>query len=134
MKTARDIAKNVNNGSSATLELEETLVRIKEQNDELNVFLYVDEQGARAAAQRVDEIVARGENAGPLAGVPIALKDNLCTVDVKDLGWVASALQRHSGGEDLGRRCGARWQDESGRIRDGFFNGELCIWTNEKSA
>ena len=75
MKTARDIAKNVNNGSSATLELEETLVRIKEQNDELNVFLYVDEQGARAAAQRVDEIVARGENAGPLAGVPIALKD-----------------------------------------------------------
>ena len=82
MKTARDIAKNVNNGSSATLELEETLVRIKEQNDELNVFLYVDEQGARAAAQRVDEIVARGENAGPLAGVPIALKDNLCTVDV----------------------------------------------------
>jgi len=82
VKTARDIAKNVNNGSSATLELEETLVRIKEQNDELNVFLYVDEQGARAAAQRVDEIVARGENAGPLAGVPIALKDNLCTVDV----------------------------------------------------
>lgn len=82
MKTARDIANSVNKGSSATLELEETLERIKEGNDELNVFLYVDEEGARAAAQRVDEMVARGENAGPLAGVPIALKDNLCTLGV----------------------------------------------------
>jgi len=45
------------------------------------VFLYVDEEGARAAAHRVDERIARGEKL-PLAGVPVALKDNLCTEGV----------------------------------------------------
>ncbi len=39
--------------------------------------LMIDE--AAAAAARVDELVAGGEDPGPLAGVPIALKDNLCT-------------------------------------------------------
>ena len=34
---------------------------------------------ARAAAAVVDDQVAAGEDPGPLAGVPIALKDNLCT-------------------------------------------------------
>ena len=47
-----------------------------------NVFLYVDEDGARAAARAVDERVARGENVGVLAGVPVALKDNLCQTNI----------------------------------------------------
>ena len=38
--------------------------------------------GALRAAQGVDERVARGENPGALAGVPIALKDNLCHLGV----------------------------------------------------
>jgi len=62
--------------------LEESLAEIARRNDELNVFLYVDEDGARAAARAVDERVARGENAGTLAGVPVALKDNLCQTNV----------------------------------------------------
>ncbi|MDE3065723.1 MAG: Asp-tRNA(Asn)/Glu-tRNA(Gln) amidotransferase subunit GatA, partial [Acidobacteriota bacterium] len=45
-------------------------------------FLHVDEEGAARAAARVDERVARGEDPGPLAGVPIALKDNMCTIGV----------------------------------------------------
>ena len=43
------------------------------------MFLYVDDEGARRQAEAVDAGVARGESAGPLAGVPIAIKDNLCT-------------------------------------------------------
>ncbi|MEI8148376.1 MAG: amidase family protein, partial [Actinomycetes bacterium] len=62
--------------------VEESLTAIRDRNEELNVFLYVDEDGARAAAARVDEQVRRGEDPGLLAGVPIALKDNLCTTGI----------------------------------------------------
>ena len=40
--------------------------------------MHLDEEGADAAAAAVDAAVARGEDPGPLAGVPVALKDNLC--------------------------------------------------------
>ncbi len=80
MNTAHDIARSVKDGStSASAQVEIALEAIARRNDELNVFLYVDEEGARRQAARVDERVARGEDAGSLAGVPIALKDNLCT-------------------------------------------------------
>jgi aspartyl-tRNA(Asn)/glutamyl-tRNA(Gln) amidotransferase subunit A len=76
--SAHDIAARVAAGSSATTEVETSLTAISQRNAELNVFLYVDEDGARAAAYQVDERIARGEKL-PLAGVPVALKDNLCT-------------------------------------------------------
>ena len=78
-KSAVQIAADVRSGaSSAAAELESSLVRIAELNESLNVFLHVDLEGARAAAAAVDERVARGEEVGALAGVPIAIKDNLC--------------------------------------------------------
>ena len=83
MKSATQIAADVRSGtSSATAELERTLTVIEQRNAELNVFLHVDVEGARAAAAQIDARVARGEDVGPLAGVPIALKDNLCQVGV----------------------------------------------------
>ena len=78
MTSAHEIAARVAAGSSATTEVETSLAAISQRNAELNVFLYVDEDGARAAAHQVDERIARGEKL-PLAGVPVALKDNLCT-------------------------------------------------------
>jgi aspartyl-tRNA(Asn)/glutamyl-tRNA(Gln) amidotransferase subunit A len=59
-----------------------SLAAIRARNDELNVFLYIDEEGALDAARRVDEQLAKGEKGGALAGVPIALKDNLCQTGV----------------------------------------------------
>jgi len=80
VKTAQQTVQDVTSGAStATAELETALVQIRARNDELNVFLYVDEEGARRQAEAVDAARARGDSAGPLAGVPIALKDNLCT-------------------------------------------------------
>jgi len=80
VKTAEQTVHDVRSGiTTATEELETALGAIKARNDELNVFLYVDEEGARRQAQAVDDAISRGEDAGPLAGVPIALKDNLCT-------------------------------------------------------
>jgi aspartyl-tRNA(Asn)/glutamyl-tRNA(Gln) amidotransferase subunit A len=83
VKTAQGIARDVQSGeSSATAELENSLSAIGARNEELNIFLYVDEAGARAAALSVDERVAKGENVGPLAGVPIAIKDNMCQTGI----------------------------------------------------
>ncbi len=79
MKSAAQTVADVASGaSSANEELDRSLGAIRARNDELNVFLYVDEVGARRQADAVDEKVRRGEDPGVLAGVPIAIKDNLC--------------------------------------------------------
>jgi aspartyl-tRNA(Asn)/glutamyl-tRNA(Gln) amidotransferase subunit A len=56
----------------------EALARIAAIDDKLGSVLCLDETGARAAAAAADERRARGEAMGPLDGVPIGLKDNLC--------------------------------------------------------
>ena len=59
--------------------VEEHLGRIAEREGELHAFNLVLADEARAAAERIDAAVAKGEDPGPLAGVPVALKDNLAT-------------------------------------------------------
>ncbi len=55
------------------------LERIERHNAALGAYLHVDSEGALAGATEVDAARARGEQLGPLAGVPIGVKDNLCT-------------------------------------------------------
>ena len=81
MKSALEIAADVRGGATSALaEAQRSLDAIRARNDELNVFVHVDEASTLARALEVDEQVARGEDPGPLAGVPLALKDNLCQV------------------------------------------------------
>ncbi len=81
--SAIDIANRVRQGErTAQSILDDSLRAIDERNGDLNVFLHIDERGARAAAELVDERVGRGEDPGRLAGVPVALKDNLCQFGV----------------------------------------------------
>jgi len=64
---------------SAVAILEEHLSRIEAHEPDVHAFNLVLDGPARAAAEAVDAAVARGQDPGPLAGVPVALKDNLCT-------------------------------------------------------
>ena len=59
--------------------VEAVLTRAAHTEAELHCYLTIDHDGARAAAAAVDRARASGESLGPLAGIPIALKDNLCT-------------------------------------------------------
>lgn len=59
--------------------VEETLARIEGLNPTLRAFLSVFPDEARARAREIDEALDRGEDPGPLAGLPVALKDNICT-------------------------------------------------------
>lgn len=78
--TAIDIASAVRRGErSARSVVEEHLAAIDAREGDIHAFNLVLRDEALAAADAVDAAVARGEDPGLLAGVPIALKDNLCT-------------------------------------------------------
>ncbi len=78
--SARALAASVASGAVSAAEVvEEYLGRIDEREHEVHAFNLVTADAARAAAEQIDRRVAAGETIGPLAGVPIALKDNLCT-------------------------------------------------------
>lgn len=72
------LAEWVRSGKVGARELAQAaLDRIEELNPALNAFVAVDPEAALDAAAAVDEAVAAGEDPGPLAGVPIAVKDNM---------------------------------------------------------
>jgi len=78
------IAERVRRGETTALAVaEEALARIAARNSELNAFLTVSTVEVLEQARAVDAKRARGEALGPLAGVPIALKDALCTRGVR---------------------------------------------------
>jgi aspartyl-tRNA(Asn)/glutamyl-tRNA(Gln) amidotransferase subunit A len=79
-RTAAEIAAAVRAGTTTAVEvLEGALETIAASEDTIHAFNLVTTDAARSAAERVDAAVAAGDDPGPLAGVPIALKDNLCT-------------------------------------------------------
>ncbi|MFI5045174.1 MAG: Asp-tRNA(Asn)/Glu-tRNA(Gln) amidotransferase subunit GatA [Acidimicrobiales bacterium] len=80
VRSAVEIATAVRSGDVSAVEvLEGHLARIAESEGEIHAFNHVTDDAARQAARAVDAAVADGRDPGPLAGVPVALKDNLCT-------------------------------------------------------
>ncbi len=83
-QSAFDIREQVASGATTAVDVTRAyLARAEELNPTLSCFLYVDHEGALAAAAQVDRAREAGEELGPLAGVPVAIKDNLCTRGVR---------------------------------------------------
>ncbi len=78
--TVVDIAQDIASGKTSAVEvLEQHLARVTEREGEINAFNLVTTEQARATAQQVDADIKAGKPVGALAGVPVALKDNMCT-------------------------------------------------------
>jgi amidase len=81
--TAREMVEAIRAKTISARELLELhLTRIAERNPQLNAIVSLDEERARAGAAAADEATARGDDLGPLHGLPFAFKD---THDVA--GW-----------------------------------------------
>ena len=71
-----DLAAQVRSGRlTASALVDHALGRIRAVNPTINAFVAVDEDRARAAAEAVDAVVASGGDPGPLAGIPLGVKD-----------------------------------------------------------
>ena len=80
MASARALAKQIRDGSTTAVAVcEQTLARITQLEPKISAFNTVMAERALDRARTLD---AAGRSAGPLHGVPIALKDNMCTAGV----------------------------------------------------
>ncbi|HEX6935406.1 MAG TPA: Asp-tRNA(Asn)/Glu-tRNA(Gln) amidotransferase subunit GatA [Actinomycetes bacterium] len=94
--TAAETAGVIARGEASALDVTDAyLERIRAVDGAVHAFLHVDAEGAREAARRVDARRAAGEDQGPLAGVPLALKDVITTEGIPTTcgsrileGWV----------------------------------------------
>ncbi len=81
--TAVDLAAAVRAGTRPAADVvDEHLAAVAERDGDIHAFNTVTADAAREAALAIDRRVAAGEDPGPLAGVPVALKDNMCTTGV----------------------------------------------------
>lgn len=62
--------------------VEAAIAQIEKSEDKLNCYVTVDKEGALKKAEEVQKLIDDGTLTGPLAGVPVAIKDNMCTKDL----------------------------------------------------
>ena len=114
--TAAELSAQLATGEVSSVEVTRAhLDRISEVDGDLHAFLHINDE-ALAAAEAIDKRRASGEQLGPLAGVPVAIKDVLCTIGMPSTagsrileGWIPPydatpvALMRAAGLIPLGK-------------------------------
>ncbi len=82
-KTALEIGQMIKNKEISSVEAtKEMLANIKARDEKVNAYITVLENEAIAQAESVQAKIDKGELTSPLAGVPMAIKDNICTKDI----------------------------------------------------
>ncbi len=78
--TAYELAPRIKSGEMTAEEVAREVLRLIDEKDPaINAYLAVDRESVVEDARKVDRKIAAGEATGPLAGVPIAIKDAICT-------------------------------------------------------
>ncbi|MCI8402518.1 MAG: Asp-tRNA(Asn)/Glu-tRNA(Gln) amidotransferase subunit GatA [Lachnospiraceae bacterium] len=78
--TARKLNERIQDGQVTVVEaVEAAFTEIESREAELNSFITLDREGALRQAKEVQQRIEQGICTGPLAGVPVAVKDNICT-------------------------------------------------------
>ena len=82
--TFADLRQKLISGEVSSKELvQEKINRIKELDSTLNSFLTINADYALDQAEYIDKQIASGKDIGYLTGIPLAIKDNLCTKGIK---------------------------------------------------
>ncbi len=78
--TAVELGKKIKAKEITAIEATQAVLeQIKRVEKDINSFVTVDEAGALKRAEEIQKKIEAGELTGPLAGVPVAIKDNMCT-------------------------------------------------------
>lgn len=78
--TAVELAKEIKAGSTTAVEAMKAVIeQIEKKESELNCYVTFDKEAAMKAAEKAQKAIEDGSLTGPLAGVPVAIKDNMCT-------------------------------------------------------
>lgn len=79
-KTASELSSLLQSKEISSVELTKAVfARTAQVEDTVGAYISTDEEAALARAAQIDEKRAAGEELSPLAGIPIAVKDNICT-------------------------------------------------------
>ena len=82
--SATELAKKIKAGEITSEEAAKaSLEQIAKEDQKIRAYLTVDEEKVLARAREVDAGIRAGKYTGPLTGVPIAVKDNICTKGMK---------------------------------------------------
>ncbi len=77
------LRKKINSKNISTKELvNEFFLKIDSQDKEINSYVCLTKDNALAQAENIDKLIQNNEILPPLAGIPIAIKDNICTKGV----------------------------------------------------
>ncbi len=115
------------------------LSRIERLNPKLNAFITVAAESALAEAALAERELLRRRPRGPLHGIPVALKDNIATRNLRTtmgsviLRGFVPIRRRHGGQQTTPRRRNCAWQDEPARIRLRGDFGEPALRRGAKS-
>ena len=81
--SAVELSAAIKEGKTTAVEaMQAVLSKIEEVEKEINAYVTIDKEGALKKAEEVQKKIEVGELSGPLAGVPVAIKDNMCTEGV----------------------------------------------------
>lgn len=82
-RTASELSRMLRNGECSALEIARSqLEQIRRKEEQIGAYITVTEELALRQAEAVDAKRAKGEPLGLLAGIPVGVKDNICTKDV----------------------------------------------------
>lgn len=78
--TAVEVGKKIQNKETSAVEATQAVLsQIDKVENTIHSYVTVDKEGALARAKKIQEQIEAGTLTGPLAGVPVAIKDNMCT-------------------------------------------------------